>query len=178
MDSSRTAKIKLFETFRLNFPGVRGIVWKRYSTFAVLRGRPKHMEKFCVGLEIVLTRCKLLMSLTPAHIKHTCELKKINTCLLPHSYTLLQTTIVAQFDVAKQPLIDIKPMSTAFIKLQVLPLGLANLITIIELPTLTSGFSLASFPGPAQLSVAFSTVLQATESWAGPGNEARFSHHM
>ena len=28
----------------------------------------------------------------------------------------------------------------------------------------------ASFPGPAQLSVA--CVLQATESWAGPGNEA------
>ena len=77
VDSSRTAKIKLLETFRLNFPGVRGIVWKRYSTFAVLRGRPKHMEKFCVGLEIVLTRCKLLMSLTPAHIKQTCELKKL-----------------------------------------------------------------------------------------------------
>ena len=35
-DSSRTAKL------RLNFPGVRGIVWKQndsYSTFAVLRGR-------------------------------------------------------------------------------------------------------------------------------------------
>ena len=33
----------------------------------------------------------------------------------------------------------------------------------------------ASFPGPTQLSVACSTVsgvLQATESWAGPGNEA------
>ena len=30
--------------------------------------------------------------------------------------------------------------------------------------------TLASFPGPAQLSVA--SVLQATESWAGPGNEA------
>ena len=101
-----------------------------------------HMEKFCVGLEIVLTRCKLLiMSLPQAHIKQTCELKKNNTCLLPYSYTLLQTTIVAQFDVAKQPLNDIKPMSTAFIKLQVLPLDLANLITIIELPTLTSGFS-------------------------------------
>ena len=28
----------------------------------------------------------------------------------------------------------------------------------------------ASFPGPAQLSVA--SVLQATKSWAGPGNEA------
>ena len=41
-DSSRTVKIKLLETFRLNFPGVRGIVWKQndsYSTFAVLRGR-------------------------------------------------------------------------------------------------------------------------------------------
>ena len=88
-----------------------------------------------------MTRCKLLiMSLTPAHIKQTCELKKINTCLLPHSYTLLQATIVAQFDMAKQPL-NIKPMSTAFIKLQDLPLDLANLITIIELPTLTSGFS-------------------------------------
>ena len=31
---------------------------------------------------------------------------------------------------------------------------------------------LASVPGSAQLSVACSTVLQATESWAGPGNEA------
>ena len=34
---------------------------------------------------------------------------------------------------------------------------------------------LASFPGPAKLSVACSTrftVLKATESWAGPGNEA------
>jgi len=33
--------------------------------------------------------------------------------------------------------------------------------------------TLASFPGPAQLSVACSTILKATESWAGPGNEAR-----
>ena len=32
-------------------------------------------------------------------------------------------------------------MSIAFIKLQVFPIELANLITIIELPTLTSGFS-------------------------------------
>ena len=32
--------------------------------------------------------------------------------------------------------------------------------------------SVASFPGPAQLSVAFNTVLKATESWVGPGNEA------
>ena len=31
---------------------------------------------------------------------------------------------------------------------------------------------LASFPGPAQLSVACFTVLKAKESWAGPGNEA------
>ena len=30
----------------------------------------------------------------------------------------------------------------------------------------------ASFPGPAQLFIACSTVLIATESWAGPGNEA------
>ena len=30
----------------------------------------------------------------------------------------------------------------------------------------------ASFLGPSQLSVASSTVLEATESWAGPGNEA------
>ena len=30
----------------------------------------------------------------------------------------------------------------------------------------------ASFPGPTQLSVTCSTVLKATESWAGPGNEA------
>ena len=40
-DSSGTAKIKLLETFRLNFPGVCGIVWKHYdsySTFAVLCG--------------------------------------------------------------------------------------------------------------------------------------------
>ena len=36
-----------------------------------------------------------------------------------------------------------------------------------------SGRALASFPGPAQLSVAISTVKQATKSWAGPGNEAR-----
>ena len=36
------------------------------------------------------------------------------------------------------------------------------------------GGFLASFPGPAQLSVACSrfSVLQANESWAGPGNEA------
>ena len=41
-DSSCTAKIKLLETFRLNFPGVHGIVWKQndnYSTFAVFHGR-------------------------------------------------------------------------------------------------------------------------------------------
>ena len=39
------------------------------------------------------------------------------------------------------------------------------------------GRFVASFPGPAQLSVACYgkagfTVLKATESWAGPGNEA------
>ena len=41
-DLSGTTKMKLLETFRLNFSGVRGIVWKQYdsySTFAVLRGR-------------------------------------------------------------------------------------------------------------------------------------------
>ena len=41
-DSSSTANIKLLETFRLVFSGVRGIVWKQYdsySTSAVLRGR-------------------------------------------------------------------------------------------------------------------------------------------
>ena len=32
---------------------------------------------------------------------------------------------------------------------------------------------MASFPGPAQLSVTCITVLEAAESWAGPGNEAR-----
>ena len=32
------------------------------------------------------------------------------------------------------------------------------------------GSNIASFPGPAQFSIA--SVLQATESWAGPGNEA------
>ena len=40
-DLSGTAKIKLHETFQLNFPGVCGIVWKQYdsySTFAVVRG--------------------------------------------------------------------------------------------------------------------------------------------
>ena len=57
------------------------------------------MEKFCVGLEIVLTRCKLLiMSLTPAHIKQTCELKKL-TPVSSHIATHLQATIVAQFDI-------------------------------------------------------------------------------
>ena len=90
----------------------------------------------------VLTRCKLLiMSLTPSTHQKDLPTNKIYTCLFPNSYTLLQATVVAQFDVAKQPLNDIKPMSTAFIKLQVLPIDLANLITIIKLPTLTSGFS-------------------------------------
>ena len=41
--------------------------------------------------------------------------------------------------------------------------------------------SIASFPGPAQLSVACSAD-QATESWAGPGNEAsssmQFQSHL
>ena len=41
---------------------------------------------------------------------------------------------------------------------------------------------LASFPGPAQLSVACSTdrfsILQATESWVGPGNEAIKEQHF
>ena len=64
------------------------------------------MEKFYVGLEIVLTRYKLLkMSLTPAHIKQTCELKTFTPASLPHSYILLQATIVAQFDVAKHHLL-------------------------------------------------------------------------
>ena len=42
VDLPRIAKIKLLETFRLNFPVVGGIVWKQNdssSTFAVLRGR-------------------------------------------------------------------------------------------------------------------------------------------
>ena len=41
--------------------------------------------------------------------------------------------------------------------------------------TCNSCYALASFPGSVQLSVASSTVqfvLEATESWAGPGNEA------
>ena len=33
---------------------------------------------------------------------------------------------------------------------------------------------IASFPGPAQLFVACSTVVTATESWARPGNEVIF----
>ena len=31
---------------------------------------------------------------------------------------------------------------------------------------------LFSFSGPAQLSVACSTILEVTENWAGPGNKA------
>ena len=38
-------------------------------------------------------------------------------------------------------------------------------------------YALASFPGPAQLSVAIS-VLQAMKSWAGPGNEAKYALFM
>ena len=34
---------------------------------------------------------------------------------------------------------------------------------------------LALFPGPAQLSVTY-IVLEATESWVGPGNVATFSY--
>ena len=34
-------------------------------------------------------------------------------------------------------------------------------------------FIVASFPGPAQLS-----ILQVMESWAGPGNEAKFIAHL
>ena len=54
---------------------------------------------------------------------------------------MLQPTIVAQFDVAKLALIYVKPTLTAFIKLPVLSLALANLIKIIQLPTMTSAFS-------------------------------------
>ena len=43
---------------------------------------------------------------------------------------------------------------------------------ILDFGLVHSGSEVASFPGPAQLSVAISTVLQATKSWAGPGNEA------
>ena len=39
---------------------------------------------------------------------------------------------------------------------------------ILKTPILILTVDIASFPGPAQLSVACS----ATESWAGPGNEA------
>ena len=95
-----------------------------------------HMEKFYIGLEIVLVQIVENVLNTGTH--QTCELKKITPTSLPYSYTLLYATIVAQFQVAKQPLND---MSTAFRKLQVLPLDLANLIKIIELPTLTSAFS-------------------------------------
>ena len=52
-DSFRTAKIKLLKTFRLNFPGVRGIVWKQndsYSTFAVLRGRQRQEQHGTLSL--------------------------------------------------------------------------------------------------------------------------------
>ena len=34
---------------------------------------------------------------------------------------------------------------------------------------------IALFPGPTQLSIACFSILQATESWAGPGNEARYT---
>ena len=37
---------------------------------------------------------------------------------------------------------------------------------------------LASYPAPTQLSVAYSTVLIVTESWAGPGYKARSMHHV
>ena len=94
------------------------------------------MKKFYVVLEIVMTGCKLLkMSLILAHIKQTCERHKFTPFSLPYSYTLLQATIVAQFDVAKQLVNDVTLILAAFMKLQVLPLDLANSITIIELPT-------------------------------------------
>ena len=38
-------------------------------------------------------------------------------------------------------------------------------------------YPLTSFPGPAQLSVTCSTVLEAMESWVGPGNEATYPSH-
>ena len=41
-----------------------------------------------------------------------------------------------------------------------------------------SEVSLASFPGPAQLFIACFTVLIVTESWAGPGNEAKVNLHF
>ena len=36
----------------------------------------------------------------------------------------------------------------------------------------SSDVAIAMFSGPAQLSIAYSTVLQAMESWAGPENMA------
>ena len=36
----------------------------------------------------------------------------------------------------------------------------------------SSDIAIASFPGPAQLSVGYNMVLQAMESWVRPGNEA------
>ena len=43
--------------------------------------------------------------------------------------------------------------------------------TILLLPAFLY-CKLVSFPGPAHLSVACFSVLQVTESWSGPGNEA------
>ena len=57
----------------------------------------------------MLTMCKLVkMRLTPAHIKQTCELNNFH--LLPFNVATqcCRPTIVAQFDVAKQPLNNIK----------------------------------------------------------------------
>ena len=47
---------------------------------------------------------------------------------------LKKATTVAQFDGSKPPLNDVKPMSTAFRELQVLPLRLEDLIVVIEFP--------------------------------------------
>ena len=41
---------------------------------------------------------------------------------------------------------------------------------LFRVPTLGM---IASLPGSAQVSVACSTVLEVTESWAGPGNKAK-----
>ena len=81
------------------------------------------------------------MSLTLAQIIKSCELIKFTPAPFHIATHCCSPTIVADFDVSKQLLNNVEPMSTAFRKLQVLPLHLANFVTVIELPTLTSAFS-------------------------------------
>ena len=89
----------------------------------------------------------------------------IELCNTPASVTYLECTAGFSWSVHTS-------LNSALIKVTPVICFFLELCTDLAKLCIKTAATLASFPGPAQLSVASSTVLEATERWAGPENEA------